>query len=84
MYQSLYTISNHADAVSIELIKRLDLHPKTIPIPPYNDGSQHWIDNSQNICEMVFPAVFNTGGKFSRMGPYFNIDSPKVLSPTSL
>lgn len=39
----------------------------------YNDNSLHWVDQEGNILPMVFPAVLNIPGKYSKIGPYFNL-----------
>ena len=47
--------------------------PRPLKTTPYNDGASYWVDKENELLTMSFPAVLETDGKFSKIGPYFNL-----------
>jgi hypothetical protein len=76
MFLSLQLSLEHPSCVSgpwINTIGDLKTNPRTLPTPPYNDGSFHWVNRQNKLLYMAFPAVLNIDGKFGKIGPYFNL-----------
>ena len=89
LYRSLEESIKLPSCVSnewVDTIADLKTNPRTLTDPPYNDRSLHWVDNNNHVLNMTFPAVLNIDGKYSKVGPYFNLSSEtvKVLSIFSL
>jgi hypothetical protein len=73
---SLESYMHDADTVSadwIDTIGDLKNNPRKLSTARYNDGSYHWVDRNNNVLSMAFPAVLNIPGKYSKIGPYFNL-----------
>jgi hypothetical protein len=55
-------------------------NPRALHTLPYNDGSQHYIDNDGNLLCMAFPAVIEYDAKYTRTGPYFSLSGPQGMN----
>lgn len=76
LFLSLEAALKHPNCVSetwVETIGDFKNNPRSLPYAPYNDGALHYVDNKQKPLSMAFPAVIDLNGKFSKIGPYFNL-----------
>ena len=76
LYLSLEEALKNPSCVSdtwIENIADLKNNPRTLPYAPYNDNAFHYVDHKQKPLCMAFPAVIDLNGKFTKIGPYFNL-----------
>jgi hypothetical protein len=76
LYESLDAVIKHPSCVCnewIDTIADYKTNPRLLNTPPYNDGSFHWVDNNDDLLCMAFPAVLDIDGKYSKIGPYFNL-----------
>jgi hypothetical protein len=75
LYQSLLAAIEHPNCVKpawIDTVTNSKNNPRGLP-KPYNDGSLHWVNNSNDLLCMAFPAVLDLDGKYGRTGPYFSL-----------
>ena len=54
----------------------MDDNPRPCTIPPYNDFSYMFLNNSGKPNLLSFPAVLDTNGMFQKSGAYFNLPNP--------
>lgn len=76
LYQSLEAAIQHPSCVSndwLDTIGDFKHNPRPLNFAPYNDNSFHWVDKNNDLLCMAFPAVLDLGGKYSKVGPYFNL-----------
>ena len=76
LYLSLEEALKNPSCVSdtwIENIADFKNNPRTLPYAPYNDNALHYVDQKQKPLCMAFPAVIDLNGKFTKIGPYFNL-----------
>jgi hypothetical protein len=76
LYLSLEAALKHPSCVSetwMETIGDFKNNPRSLPYAPYNDGALYYVDDKQKPLSMAFPAVIDLNGKFSKIGPYFNL-----------
>jgi hypothetical protein len=78
LYRSLEAALQHPNCVKAEWIDTIEdfdgnLNPRILTAPPYNDGSFHWVSKDNEVLCMAFPAVVDVDGKYSKIGPYFNL-----------
>lgn len=76
LYRSLEECLKHPRCISTEWINEVaDVpnSPRTLKNAPYNDGALYWVDKDGELLSMSFPAVLESDGKFSKIGPYFNL-----------
>jgi hypothetical protein len=74
MTQSPTCISNDW----IDTLADFKTNPRVMSTPPYNDGALYWVNNNNQVLSLVFPAVLDLHGKYSRLGPYFSLVGEKV------
>ena len=76
LYRSLEECLKHPHCISnkwLDEVSTVDNSPRPLKTAPYNDGASYWVDKDKDILTMSFPAVLETDGKFSKIGPYFNL-----------
>lgn len=82
LYESLEATIKHSSCVSNDWIDTVaDINnPRILNTPPYNDGSLHWVDKNNELLSMAFPAVLELDGKYSKLGPYFNLTGDRTTN----
>ena len=82
LYQSLEECLKHPRCISnkwLNEVSDVQNSPRTLKNAPYNDGALYWVDEDNNLLSMAFPAVLETDGKFSKIGPYFNLAGDREI-----
>jgi hypothetical protein len=87
LYQSLLAALDHPSCAKpswVNTVADFTNNPRAIHVPPYNDGSAHYVDNKGNLLCMAFPAVIEHDARYSRIGPYFSLDGPQGMNVSLL
>ena len=82
LYRSLEECLKHPRCISnkwLDEVSTVDNSPRPLKTAPYNDGASYWVDKDNDILTMSFPAVLETDGKFSKIGPYFNLAGEREI-----
>ena len=85
LYRSLEESIKHPSCVSnewIDTIGDLKNNPRLLNYQPYNDGAFYWVDKNNQLLHMAFPAVLDIEGKYSKLGPYFNLMGERDIKVT--
>lgn len=64
-----YSVSNEW----LDTIAEFKNNPRVINNGPYKDGSFHWVNKNDDVLCMAFPAILEMNGKYTKVGPYFNL-----------
>ena len=76
LYKSLEECLKHSRCISnkwLDDVTNIQNSPRPLKNAPYNDGALYWVNKDNELLSMAFPAVLETDGKFSKIGPYFNL-----------
>ena len=82
LYQSLEAAIQHPSCVSnawLDTIGDLNNNPHELQAAPYNDGSLHWVDKTNHLLNMAFPAVLDLQGKYAKLRPYFSLTGDQAV-----
>ena len=80
LYKSLEAVVQHPNSISTDWIDAMDglnLTPRSLSTPPFNDGALYWLNKDDDLLQMSFPAVLDCDGKYSKIGPYFNLPTDR-------
>jgi hypothetical protein len=83
LYQSLLAAMDHPSCAKpswVDTVADFKNNPRALHTLPYNDGSQHYVDNDGNLLCMAFPAVIEYNAKYTRTGPYFSLSGPQGMN----
>jgi hypothetical protein len=83
LYQSLLAAMDHPSCAKpswVDTVADFKNNPRALHTLPYNDGSQHYVDNDGNLLCMAFPAVIEYDAKYTRTGPYFSLSGPQGMN----
>ena len=83
LYQSLLAAMDHPSCAKpswVDTVTDFKNNPCALHSLPYNDGSQHYVDNDGNLLCMAFPAVIEYNAKYTHTGPYFSLSGPQGMN----
>ena len=86
LYQSLEECLKHPCCISnkwLDEVSNVQNSPQALKNAPYNDEALYWVDEDNNLLSMAFPAVLETDGNFSKIGPYFNLTGDREIKVSS-
>lgn len=67
----------------LEEVVDVENSPRVFKNAPYNDGALYWVDKDNELLSMNFQAVLESDGKFSKIGPYFNLVGDREMKVSS-
>ena len=73
LLKRLWKIQAASRTLGLKTLPTFKNNPRTLPYAPYNDNALHYVDQKQKPLCMAFPAVIDLNGKFTKIGPYFNL-----------
>jgi len=85
LYVSLLASVASPGAVTLDMVTK-NIATENNPRPlktKMDDGAEYWVDNRGELLTLKFPARLDYAGKYSRLGPYFNLPDTGVSRSSS-
>ena len=86
LYVSLLASVASPGAVMLDMVTN-NIATKNNPRPlkmKMDDRAEYWVDNRGELLTLKFPARLDYAGKYSRLGPYFNLLDTGVSRSSSM
>ena len=85
LYVSLLASVASPGVVTLDMVTK-NIATENNPCPlktKMDNGAEYWVDNRGELLTLRFPARLDYAGKYSRLGPYFNLPETGVSRSSS-